>query len=124
MPHDQGSGGTEADHSTRGDRELAYTRPFHAIDSGNPVQPRAVTSADGYTRTTQRSLGPVRSPSVPVRSRDAPVAGGGPADTLRDHHRRQPRCRRSDPADLAAIYWDMYTGRDRIETVHPALTTG
>lgn len=26
-----------------------------------------------------------------------------------------------DPADLAALYWDMYTQRDRIEVVHPAL---
>ncbi|HEY3867837.1 MAG TPA: SDR family NAD(P)-dependent oxidoreductase [Actinocrinis sp.] len=27
---------------------------------------------------------------------------------------------RVDPAELAAIYWDMYTHRDRIEQVHPA----
>ncbi len=26
---------------------------------------------------------------------------------------------RVDPAELAAIYWDMYTDRDRIEEVHP-----
>ncbi|MCL7376768.1 SDR family oxidoreductase [Streptomyces sp. 35G-GA-8] len=26
-----------------------------------------------------------------------------------------------DPADLAALYWDMYTKRDRVEEVHPAL---
>ncbi|HEX4788681.1 MAG TPA: hypothetical protein VH372_09490 [Actinospica sp.] len=26
---------------------------------------------------------------------------------------------RVDPAELAAIYWDMYTKRDRVEQVHP-----
>jgi NAD(P)-dependent dehydrogenase (short-subunit alcohol dehydrogenase family) len=26
---------------------------------------------------------------------------------------------RVDPADLAAIYWDMYTDRDRVEHLHP-----
>ena len=26
---------------------------------------------------------------------------------------------RVDPAELAAIYWDMYTNRDRVEQVHP-----
>lgn len=29
-----------------------------------------------------------------------------------------------DPADLAALYWDMYTNRDHIEQVHPALQAG
>ncbi|MCA1218063.1 SDR family NAD(P)-dependent oxidoreductase [Streptomyces sp. 8L] len=29
-----------------------------------------------------------------------------------------------DPADLAALYWDMYTERDRVEEVHPALRAG
>ncbi|MEU0069849.1 SDR family NAD(P)-dependent oxidoreductase [Streptomyces sp. NPDC006332] len=29
-----------------------------------------------------------------------------------------------DPADLAALYWDMYTKRDRVEEVHPDLKTG
>ncbi|MFD7862253.1 SDR family NAD(P)-dependent oxidoreductase [Streptomyces sp. NPDC059783] len=29
-----------------------------------------------------------------------------------------------DPADLAALYWDMYTNRDRTEEVHPAFKAG
>ncbi|WP_405799720.1 SDR family NAD(P)-dependent oxidoreductase [Streptomyces sp. NBC_01506] len=29
-----------------------------------------------------------------------------------------------DPADLAALYWDMYTERDRVEEVHPAFKAG
>ncbi|MFS8199718.1 SDR family NAD(P)-dependent oxidoreductase [Streptomyces sp. CWNU-52B] len=29
-----------------------------------------------------------------------------------------------DPADLAALYWDMYTRRDRVEEVHPAFKAG
>ena len=29
-----------------------------------------------------------------------------------------------DPADLASLYWDMYTKRDRVEEVHPNLKTG
>ncbi|MDW6062834.1 SDR family NAD(P)-dependent oxidoreductase [Streptomyces sp. FXJ1.4098] len=33
----------------------------------------------------------------------------------------QPRV---DPADLASLYWDMYTKRDRVEEVHPNLKTG
>ncbi|MFE4255308.1 hypothetical protein ACFRU3_38695 [Streptomyces sp. NPDC056910] len=28
-----------------------------------------------------------------------------------------------DPADLAALYRDMYTKRDRVEEVHPTLQT-
>ncbi|MFD8308405.1 SDR family NAD(P)-dependent oxidoreductase [Streptomyces sp. NPDC059690] len=28
-----------------------------------------------------------------------------------------------DPADLAALYWDMYAKRDRVEEVHPDLKT-
>ncbi len=28
---------------------------------------------------------------------------------------------RVDPAELAAIYWDMYTDRDRVEEVHPKI---
>lgn len=37
-------------------------------------------------------------------------AGGDP------HAAAYPRV---DPAELAAIYWDMYTKRDRVEQVHP-----
>ncbi|MBR7835488.1 SDR family NAD(P)-dependent oxidoreductase [Actinospica durhamensis] len=29
---------------------------------------------------------------------------------------------RIDPAELAAIYWDMYTNRDRVEQVHPEIS--
>ncbi|MBM9506612.1 SDR family NAD(P)-dependent oxidoreductase [Actinacidiphila acididurans] len=31
---------------------------------------------------------------------------------------------RVDPADIASLYWDMYTKRDRVEEVHPHLATG
>ncbi|WP_405818950.1 hypothetical protein OG241_27850 [Streptomyces sp. NBC_01390] len=29
-----------------------------------------------------------------------------------------------DPADLAGLYWDLYSRRDRVEEVHPDFKTG
>ncbi|WP_432746432.1 hypothetical protein H7827_17610 [Streptomyces sp. JH002] len=29
-----------------------------------------------------------------------------------------------DPADLASVYWEMYTKRDRVEVLHPEFRTG
>jgi hypothetical protein len=118
----------------RGCRALVHPHPLLSVaHTCVPFVPVSILAHDGVTNKSEElkvramcarrppnlSADPPRQigdPSCPEQSRSSArtpaSAPPSPADP------RTAALPRVDPAELASIYWDMYTQRDRVEQVH------